>query len=121
MAWRSGWRCRARHAAFLTTHDVAARERLRDGRHDVSPLLHALSVLLGVASAGFAVMAPVEDWRAVRIGGSRLIFNGWDWFVMSDRVPAAARPHIRRALARWGLAMLCLLLAGIAATLSGTA
>lgn len=84
----------------------------------MSSLAHALSVLLGVASAGFAVMALVEGWRAVQIGGSRLLFNGWDWFVMSDRVPAAARPHMRRALARWGLAMASLLaavLAGVAA------
>jgi len=84
----------------------------------MTALLQALSVLFGIASAGFAVMALVEGYRAVRIGGSRLIFNGWDWFVMSDRVPPEARPHMRRTLARWGLAMLCLALAGIAGALS---
>ncbi len=87
----------------------------------MSAALHALSVVFGIASAGFAGMALVEGWRAVRIGGSRLVFNGWDWFVMSDRVPAAARPHMRRTLARWGLAMLCMALAAVAAALSGPA
>jgi hypothetical protein len=81
-------------------------------------MLGALAVLLGVAAAGFAVMALVEGWRAVRIGGSRLLYNGWDWFVMSDRVPAEARPHMRRALARWGIAMLSMVLAAAAGALS---
>jgi hypothetical protein len=84
----------------------------------VSVLLQAVAFGLGVASFGFAAMALVEGYRAVRIGGSRLLFNGWDWFVMSDRVPTEARPHMHRALARWGLAMLCLVLGGIAAALS---
>lgn len=87
----------------------------------MSTLLHGLAFVLGATSLGFAVMALVEGYRAVRIGGLRLMFNGWDWFVMSDRVPTAARPHMRRALARWGLAMLCLLLGGIAGALSGGA
>jgi hypothetical protein len=83
----------------------------------VTALLQALAVLLGIASAGFAVLALVEGYRAVRIGGSRLLFNGWDWFVMPDRVPVEARSHMRRALARWGLALVCLVLAGIAGAL----
>jgi hypothetical protein len=87
----------------------------------VSTLLHGLAFVLGTASLGFAVMALVEGYRAVRIGGSRLMFNGWDWFVMSDRVPPEARPHMRRALARWGLAMLCLVLGGIVGGLSAAA
>jgi hypothetical protein len=85
----------------------------------VTTLVQMLAVLLGVASAGLAVMALVEGYRAVRIGGSRLLFNGWDWFVTSDRVPAEARPHMRRALARWGLAMLCFVLTAAVAALSG--
>ncbi len=84
----------------------------------MTTLLQALSVLLGLASAGFAVLALVEGYRAVRIGGSRLLFNGIDWFVMSDRVPMEARPHMRRTLARWGLAILCMALGGIAGALA---
>jgi len=84
----------------------------------VSGVLHALAFVCGLAAAGVAVMALVEGYRAVRIGGSRLLFNGLDWFVMSDRVPAEARPHMRRALARWGLAMLCMVPGGIAGALS---
>lgn len=84
----------------------------------MSGLLQALSVVLGIATAGFSVMALAQSWRAVRIGGSRLLFNGLDWFVMSDRVPRAARPHMRRALARWGLAMLCFVLAAAAGAIS---
>ncbi len=49
---------------------------------------------------------------------ARLLFNGWDWFVMSDRVPPEARPHLRRALVRWGLAMLCFALAAAAGAAS---
>ncbi|BDG73798.1 hypothetical protein Rmf_37270 [Roseomonas fluvialis] len=67
------------------------------------------------------MLALVDGYRAVRIGGSRLLFNGWDWFVMSDRVPAEARPHMRRALARWGLAILCMVLASVVGALSGRA
>jgi hypothetical protein len=81
-------------------------------------MLHALAVILGIASAGFAVMALVEGYRAVRIGGSRLLFNGLDWFTMPDRVPMEAHPHMRRTLARWGLAMLCMALGGIAGALA---
>jgi hypothetical protein len=84
----------------------------------VSAVLQTLAVPLGVAIAGLAVLALVEGYRAVRIGGSRLLFNGWDWFVMTDRVPMEARPHMRRALARWGLAILCMMLGAIAGALS---
>ena len=80
--------------------------------------MHAVSVALSIASLGFAVLALVEGYRAVRIGGSRLLFNGIDWFVTSDRVPADARPHMRRTLARWGLAILCMVLGGIAGALA---
>lgn len=84
----------------------------------MSALLQTVAFGLGVASFGFAVMALVEGYRAVRVGGSRLLFNGIDWFVMSDRVPAEARPHMRRTLARWGLAILCMVLGGIAGALA---
>jgi hypothetical protein len=66
-------------------------------------------------------MAVVEGRRAVRIGRSRLLINGWNWFVVSDRVQAAARPHMGRVLARWGLTMLCLVLAGLAGTAADAA
>jgi hypothetical protein len=81
----------------------------------VSGLFQGIAVLLGVAVAGLAVTALVEGWRAVRIGGSRLLFNGWDWIVRSDRVPPEARPHMRSALTRWAMAMGCMMLAALAA------
>lgn len=87
----------------------------------MSGVLQALAFVFGLGAAGFAMMALVEGYRAVRIGGSRLLFNGLDWFVMSDRVPPEAQPHMRRALARWGLAMLCMVLGGIAGALSAAA
>ncbi|WP_269769526.1 hypothetical protein [Neoroseomonas rubea] len=40
---------------------------------------------------------------------------------MSDRVQAAARPHIHRVLARWGLTMLYLVLTGLAGTAADAA
>ena len=86
------------------------------GRDDVSGLLHAIALLLGVATAAFAVAALVAGYQAVRIGGARLLFSGWDWFVMSDRIPAAARPHMRTALRRWCYAAACMVLAAIAGT-----
>lgn len=81
----------------------------------MSAVFHAIAALLGFAVAGLAIAALVEGWRAVRIGGSRLLFNGWDWFVMSDRVPPEARPLMRRALTRWAMAMGCMMLAALAA------
>jgi hypothetical protein len=36
----------------------------------VSGLLQAASVVLGIATAGFAVMALAEGWRAVQIGAT---------------------------------------------------
>ena len=84
----------------------------------MSTLFQGLATLLGIAAAGFAIAALAAGWTAVRIGGSRLLFNGWDWFVMSGRVPEAARPHMRATLRRWGCAMGCLVLAGIAGALA---
>ncbi|MEO3473485.1 hypothetical protein AAFN86_16585 [Roseomonas sp. CAU 1739] len=81
--------------------------------------LLAFALMLGAAAAALAITACVAAWRAVRIGGARLLFNSWDWFIMSDDVPAAARPHMRRALLRWCGAMGCMVLAVIAAALSG--
>ena len=59
----------------------------------------------------------IAGYRAVRIGGVRLMFNGWDWFAMPDRVPAEARPHMRAALRCWACAAGCLVLAAVAAAL----
>ncbi len=43
--------------------------------------------------------------RAVRIGGARLLFNGWDWFVMPIACPRGAAAHAPGAapLVRRGL------------------
>ena len=70
----------------------------------MSAALQAVAALLGVATAGLAISALIAGYRAVQIGGTRLLFNGWDWFAMPDRVPAEARPHMRAALRRWACA-----------------
>lgn len=84
----------------------------------MTPLLQALAVLFGIASVGVAVMALAAGYRAVRIAGWWLVFDGMVLFRRSDRVPAEAWPHLRRAMARWGLAMLCFVLAAAAGALS---
>lgn len=84
----------------------------------MSALFQGVAVLFGIMSAACAVMAFVAGYRAVQIGGSRLLFNGIDWFTASDRVPPQAKPHMRSALARWGLAMLCFVLAAATGALS---
>ena len=89
------------------------------GRDDVTGVLQAVAALLGVATTAFAVAALVAGYQAVRIGGTRLLFSGWDWFVLSDRVPAAARPHMRTALRRWCYAAACMVAGAIAGALSG--
>jgi hypothetical protein len=86
----------------------------------VSGLLWGLALVLGIATAWYAVTALVQGYRAVRIGGPRLLVSGWDWIMRRDRIAPAARPYMQAALRRWVLAMLCLLLAafaGIAADL----
>lgn len=80
----------------------------------MSGLLWTIAVLLGAAAAWFAVTALASGWRAVRIGGPRLLFNGWDWVARLDRAPPEARPHMMNALRRWVAAMGCLLFAGVA-------
>lgn len=80
----------------------------------MSGLLWTMAVLLGAAAAWFGVSALAAGWRAVRIGGPRLVFSGWDWVARLDRAPADARPHMLRALRRWMTAMGCLLFAGVA-------
>ncbi len=84
----------------------------------MSEAFQAIGVLLGVAVAGFAALALVAGYRAVRIAGWWLLFNGMVWFTGSERVPPEAWPHIRRALARWGMAMLCFVLAAAAGAAS---
>ena len=88
------------------------------GGDDVSAALQTIALIFGVATVGFAVAALIAGYQAVRIGGTRLIFNGWDWFFVSSRVPEAARPHMRATLKRWCYAIGCLLLAGIAGALA---
>lgn len=88
------------------------------GRDDVSDALQAVAVMFGVAAASFAIAALVTAYQAVRIGGTRLLLNGWDWFFLSSRVPEAARPHMHAALKRWCYAIGCLMLAAIAGALS---
>ena len=82
-------------------------------------LLQAVAMLLGLMTVAFAAASLIAGYRAVRIGGLRLMFNGWDWFAMPDRVPAEARPHMRAALRCWACAAGCLVLAAVAAALSG--
>ncbi|MBR0650290.1 hypothetical protein GXW78_11505 [Roseomonas terrae] len=88
------------------------------GRDDVSAVLHVIAWLFAAASGVFALAALVAAYQAVRIGGARLLFNGWDWFFVSSRVPEAARPHMRATLKRWCYAIGCLMLAAIAGALS---
>lgn len=80
----------------------------------MSGLLWAVAALLGAATAWFAVTALAAGYRAVRIGGARLLFSGWAWIAAFDRIPAEARPHMISALRRWVMAAFCLLLAGMA-------
>ncbi|MBR0671952.1 hypothetical protein [Neoroseomonas soli] len=87
----------------------------------MSGILWAVAVLLGAATAGFAVAALASGYRAVRIGGAGLLFSGWQWIAASDRIPAEARPHMLTALRRWVYAGSCMVLAafsGIAADLA---
>jgi hypothetical protein len=84
----------------------------------VSAALDLVAAVLGVAVAALAGAAFVAGARAVAIGGRRLLVHGHEWFAPSERVPQAARPHMRRALWRWLGAMGCLLLAGAAAGLA---
>ena len=85
----------------------------------MSGLLGAMAVLLGAAAAWFAVTALASGWRAVRIGGPRLLFSGWDWVARLDRVPPEVRPHMMKALRRWATAMGCLVFAGVAGIAAG--
>jgi hypothetical protein len=86
----------------------------------VSGLLQGVAVLLGVAYAGFAVMALVAGYRAVRIAGWSMLLDGMGWITKWDRVPGEAKPHLRLALARFGWAALCFVLAAVAGAASGT-
>lgn len=85
----------------------------------MSGALQIIAVLFGIATAGFGIASLVAGYRAVRIGGVRLLFNGWDWIAMPERVPPEARPYMRAALRRWGYAAGCLVFAAIAGALSG--
>ena len=81
-------------------------------------LLEAVALMFGVVTAGLTVAALVAGIQAVRIGGARLLFSGWDWFVPSQRVPQGARPFMRSALRRWGGAAACMVLAAVTSALS---
>ncbi len=85
----------------------------------MSVVLQAAALLFGIAAAGLMLAALVAGLRAVRLGGRRLLFNGWDWVARPDRVPAEARPHIRQALRRWLAAAGCMVLAAVAGALAG--
>ena len=73
--------------------------------------LLAMSVLISTAL--------VSGARAVRIGGTRLLFNGIAWFIPPPDLPPEVRPHLRRALLRWLGAMGCLALAMTSFGLAG--
>lgn len=85
----------------------------------MSLVFQAIAVLLGVVVVAFAGMALPAGYRAVRIAGWRLALDGMVLFRRGERVPAEAWPHLRRAMARWGLAMLCFVLAAAAGAISG--
>lgn len=59
------------------------------------------------------VTALMSAARAIRIGGTRLLFNGIAWFMPPADLPMEARPHMRAAVLRWLGAMGCLVLAAI--------
>lgn len=80
----------------------------------MSGLLWAVAALLGAATAWFAAAALAAGYRALRIGGARLLFSGWAWIAAFARIPAEARPHMVSALRGWITAAFCLLLAGMA-------
>ena len=84
----------------------------------MSALFQAIAVLLGIAVFAFAGTALAAGYRGVRIGGRRLLLDGMAWFTRPDGIPPEARPHMRRALARWGMAMLCFVLAAAAGAVS---
>lgn len=84
----------------------------------MTSVMYGVAVVFALGAAAFAVAAMMAAYQAMRIGGTRLLFNGWDWFFVSSRVPEAARPHMRATLKRWCYAIGCLLLAGIAGALA---
>ncbi|WP_198371893.1 hypothetical protein [Roseomonas rosulenta] len=77
--------------------------------------MRTLALAGGVAAVlamlGFVAAAIASAVRAVRIGGFRLLFGGLAWIIPPDDIPAAARPHLRKALTRWLRAMGCMILA----------
>lgn len=82
-------------------------------------LLLTLGTAALIGMAVFLVTALMAGARAVRIGGARLLFNGIAWFAPPAGLPVEARPHMRRALARWLGAMGCLVLAALGFGLGG--
>lgn len=89
------------------------------GGDDVRVLLLAVGSVAVCGMVFLVATALLSAARAVRIGGSRLLFNGLAWFVPPGDLPAEARPHMRRAVARWLGAMGCLVLAGLGFGLAG--
>lgn len=79
----------------------------------MSSVLGGLAVVFALGAAGFGAASLVAGACAVRLGGARLLVRGYEWWAPSERVPAAARPHMRRALIRCAVAMYCLLLASL--------
>lgn len=73
-----------------------------------------------LATAACVVTALMASAAAVRIGGTRLLFNGIAWFVPPPDLPPEARPHMRRALLRWLGAMGCLVMAEVGFALART-
>ena len=84
----------------------------------MSLLFQSVAVAFGIACVGVMVTALVSGYRAVRVGGTRLLFNGIAWFTSHDRIPPEARPHMRQALRRFGWAVLCVVMAAAAGATS---
>jgi len=82
-------------------------------------LLLAIGTAALITMAILVVTALISAARAIRIGGTRLLFNGITWFVPPADLPVEARPHMRSAAMRWLGAMGCMVLAAIGLGLAG--
>ncbi len=90
------------------------------GGDDVKTLYLIIANIALLGMAACVVTAFFAGSQAVRIGGTRLLFNGIAWFAPPPGLPPEARPHMRRALLRWLGAMGCMVIAAIGFGLART-